>query len=123
MACTVALARAIAVEPEVLLYDEPTTGLDQISIRRLMALIRNLQERLNVTSMVVTHEMPSVFTITNRIAMPTTNISPLSEPQNKPKPSQNLGSQTSSSVVKVFYMTVIKPVDFFVHFAALAHTQ
>ena len=65
----VALARAIAVEPEVLLYDEPTTGLDPISIRRINGLIRNLQERLNVTSMVVTHEMPSVFTIADRIAM------------------------------------------------------
>ena len=65
----VALTRAIAVEPEVLLYDEPTTGLDPISIRRINGLIRNLQERLNVTSMVVTHEMPSVFTIADRIAM------------------------------------------------------
>ena len=65
----VALARAIAVEPEVLLYDEPTTGLDPISIRRINGLIRNLQEQLNVTSMVVTHEMPSVFTIADRIAM------------------------------------------------------
>ena len=65
----VALARVIAVEPEVLLYDEPTTGLDPISIRRINGLIRNLQERLNVTSMVVTHEMPSVFTIADRIAM------------------------------------------------------
>lgn len=65
----VALARAIAVEPEVLLYDEPTTGLDPISIRRINGLIRNLQERLGVTSMVVTHEMPSVFTIADRIAM------------------------------------------------------
>ena len=65
----VALARAIAVEPEVLLYDEPTTGLDPISIRRINGLIRNLQQRLGVTSMVVTHEMPSVFTIADRIAM------------------------------------------------------
>ena len=65
----VALARAIAVEPEVLLYDEPTTGLDPISIRRINGMIRNLQERLGVTSMVVTHEMPSVFTIADRIAM------------------------------------------------------
>ncbi len=65
----VALARAIAVEPEVLLYDEPTTGLDPISIRRINGMIRNLQEQLGVTSMVVTHEMPSVFTIADRIAM------------------------------------------------------
>jgi phospholipid/cholesterol/gamma-HCH transport system ATP-binding protein len=65
----VALARSIAVEPEVLLYDEPTTGLDPISIRRINGLILRLQEQLGVTSMVVTHEMPSVFTIADRIAM------------------------------------------------------
>jgi phospholipid/cholesterol/gamma-HCH transport system ATP-binding protein len=65
----VALARSIAVEPEVLLYDEPTTGLDPISIRRINGVILRLQEQLQVTSMVVTHEMPSAFTIGNRIAM------------------------------------------------------
>ncbi|MBM75139.1 MAG: ABC transporter ATP-binding protein [Proteobacteria bacterium] len=65
----VALARSIAVEPEVLLYDEPTTGLDPISIRRINGLILQLQKELGVTSMVVTHEMPSVFTIANRVAL------------------------------------------------------
>lgn len=65
----VALARSIAVKPEVLLYDEPTTGLDPISIRRINGMIKRLQEELGVTSLVVTHEMPSVFTIADRIAM------------------------------------------------------
>jgi phospholipid/cholesterol/gamma-HCH transport system ATP-binding protein len=65
----VALARSIAVEPAVLLYDEPTTGLDPISIRRINGLMMSLQSRLKVTSLVVTHEMPSVFTIANRIAL------------------------------------------------------
>lgn len=65
----VALARSIAVEPEVLLYDEPTTGLDPISIRRINGMILRLQEELGVTSLVVTHEMPSVFTIADRVAM------------------------------------------------------
>ena len=65
----VALARSIAVEPAVLLYDEPTTGLDPISIRRINGLIMSLQHKIGVTSMVVTHEMPSVFTIADRIAM------------------------------------------------------
>lgn len=65
----VALARSIAIKPEVLLYDEPTTGLDPISIRRINGLILRLQKQLGVTSMVVTHEMPSVFTIADRIAM------------------------------------------------------
>ena len=65
----VALARSIAIQPEILLYDEPTTGLDPISIRRINGVILRLQEQLGVTSLVVTHEMPSAFTIANRIAM------------------------------------------------------
>ena len=65
----VALARTIAVEPEVILYDEPTTGLDPITIRRINGLILRLQERLGVTSVVVTHDMDTVFTVTDRLAM------------------------------------------------------
>ena len=55
----VALARSIAIKPKMLLYDEPTTGLDPLSIRRINGLILRLQRELSVTSMVVTHEMPS----------------------------------------------------------------
>ena len=65
----VALARSIAIKPKMLLYDEPTTGLDPLSIRRINGLILQLQKELSVTSMVVTHEMPSVFTIADRVAM------------------------------------------------------
>lgn len=65
----VGLARAIAVRPEVLLYDEPTTGLDPINTARVNHLIMGLQERLNITSIVVTHDMKSAFTISDRIAM------------------------------------------------------
>jgi phospholipid/cholesterol/gamma-HCH transport system ATP-binding protein len=65
----VGLARAIAVQPEVLLYDEPTTGLDPINTARVNHLIMGLQERLNITSIVVTHDMKSAFTISDRIAM------------------------------------------------------
>lgn len=65
----IGLARSIAIEPEVILYDEPTTGLDPINVRRINGLILSLQERLGVTSMVVTHDMDSVFTITDRLAM------------------------------------------------------
>lgn len=65
----VALARAIAVHPEVLLYDEPTTGLDPINTARVNHLILGLQERLNITSVVVTHDMKSAFGISDRIAM------------------------------------------------------
>ncbi len=65
----VALARAIAVHPEVLLYDEPTTGLDPINTARVNHLIMGLQEKLNITSVVVTHDMKSAFTISDRLAM------------------------------------------------------
>jgi phospholipid/cholesterol/gamma-HCH transport system ATP-binding protein len=65
----VALARAIALRPEVVLYDEPTTGLDPINTARVNHLIMGLKERLNITSIVVTHDMKSAFTISDRIAM------------------------------------------------------
>jgi phospholipid/cholesterol/gamma-HCH transport system ATP-binding protein len=65
----VGLARSIAVQPEVILYDEPTTGLDPINVRRINGLILSLQEKLGVTSLVVTHDMDTVFTVTNRVAL------------------------------------------------------
>ena len=65
----VALARAIAMEPDVILYDEPTTGLDPVNVRRINGLILSLQQKLGVTSVVVTHDMDTVFTVTNRLAM------------------------------------------------------
>ncbi len=65
----VALARAIAVQPEVVLYDEPTTGLDPINTARVNHLIMGLKERLRITSIVVTHDMKSAFTISDRLAM------------------------------------------------------
>jgi phospholipid/cholesterol/gamma-HCH transport system ATP-binding protein len=65
----VALARAIAVRPEVVLYDEPTTGLDPINTARVNHLITGLQKKLNITSIVVTHDMKSAFSISNDIAM------------------------------------------------------
>jgi len=65
----VALARAIAVRPEVVLYDEPTTGLDPINTARVNHLIMGLQRKLNITSIIVTHDMKSAFTISDEIAM------------------------------------------------------
>ncbi|HEX8953502.1 MAG TPA: ATP-binding cassette domain-containing protein, partial [Polyangia bacterium] len=65
----VALARAVAAEPAVVLYDEPTTGLDPISTRRIDDLIRSVQERLGITSVVVTHDLASAFLVSDRIAM------------------------------------------------------
>jgi phospholipid/cholesterol/gamma-HCH transport system ATP-binding protein len=65
----VGLARAIAVQPEVLLYDEPTTGLDPINTARINHLINGLKAALKVTSIVVTHDMGSAFLISDRMAM------------------------------------------------------
>ena len=64
----VALARAIALAPRALLYDEPTTGLDPIIANTINQLIRSLQKRLGVTSIVVTHDIQSAFTVADRIA-------------------------------------------------------
>ena len=64
----VALARAIALAPRAILYDEPTTGLDPITANTINQLIRNLQKKLGVTSIVVTHDIHSAFTVGDRIA-------------------------------------------------------
>ncbi|MBN1587277.1 MAG: ABC transporter ATP-binding protein [Candidatus Omnitrophica bacterium] len=65
----VGLARAIATEPEVMLYDEPTTGLDPIMADAINDLIIELQQKLKVTSIVVTHDMTSAYKVGSRIAM------------------------------------------------------
>ncbi len=65
----VGLARAIAIQPEVVLYDEPTTGLDPINTARVNHMIMGLQSKLNITSIVVTHDMKSAFSISDRMAM------------------------------------------------------
>jgi phospholipid/cholesterol/gamma-HCH transport system ATP-binding protein len=65
----VGIARAIAVKPEVMLYDEPTQGLDPQSITRIARMIVDLQRELNATSIVVTHDMRTAFTVSNRIAL------------------------------------------------------
>jgi phospholipid/cholesterol/gamma-HCH transport system ATP-binding protein len=64
-----ALARAIALNPKIMLYDEPTTGLDPITADMVNRLIRRLQERLGMTSIAVTHDMRSAYHIGDRIAM------------------------------------------------------
>jgi phospholipid/cholesterol/gamma-HCH transport system ATP-binding protein len=65
----VALARAIALEPRAVLYDEPTTGLDPIVTLHINLLIRNLQQRLGFTSVVVTHDLKSAFMVGDRFAL------------------------------------------------------
>ena len=65
----VGLARAIACEPSVIFYDEPSSGLDPIMTARIDELIVNTQRKLGVTSVVVTHDMASACRIADRIAM------------------------------------------------------
>ncbi len=65
----VALARAICVRPEILLYDEPTTGLDPIMADAINELIVQMHDKLKITSLVVTHDMVSAYKIASRIAM------------------------------------------------------
>lgn len=65
----VGLARAIAHEPEILLYDEPTTGLDPITADAINNLIVEMRERLSVTSIAITHDMNSAYKIADRISM------------------------------------------------------
>lgn len=65
----VGLARAVAVRPDVVLYDEPTTGLDPINTSRINHMINGLKRALGITSIVVTHDMTSAFAVSDRIAM------------------------------------------------------
>jgi phospholipid/cholesterol/gamma-HCH transport system ATP-binding protein len=65
----VSLARAIAIEPEILLYDEPTTGIDPILADAINDLIVEMKEKLHVTSIAITHDMKSAYKIADRIAM------------------------------------------------------
>jgi phospholipid/cholesterol/gamma-HCH transport system ATP-binding protein len=65
----VALARAVATEPRIILYDDPTGGLDPISVTRIGDMIENLQRQLHLTSVVVTGDMKIAFRVADRIAL------------------------------------------------------
>lgn len=65
----VALARALAMKPKILLYDEPTTGLDPINIKRINQLIRDMQSRFSMTAIIITHDIvSSAFEVSDRVA-------------------------------------------------------
>ncbi len=65
----VALARTLALQPEVILYDEPTTGLDPINTGRINNLINGIKKTLGLTSIVVTHDMGTAFSVSDRLVM------------------------------------------------------
>jgi phospholipid/cholesterol/gamma-HCH transport system ATP-binding protein len=65
----VGLARALVLNPEILLYDEPTTGLDPIATKNVDDMIRDISKETKVTSVVISHDMASTFRIADRIAM------------------------------------------------------
>lgn len=65
----VAIARALTLEPEYVLFDEPTTSLDPVSARRVDRLIRQLSDELGMTCLVVSHDLKSIFDIADRIVM------------------------------------------------------
>jgi len=65
----VGIARAIARQPKYILYDEPTTGLDPVTSAIIDQLMLRMREKLGVTSIVVTHDMRSAYTVGSRIAM------------------------------------------------------
>jgi phospholipid/cholesterol/gamma-HCH transport system ATP-binding protein len=64
----VALARSIALEPEIIMYDEPTTGLDPVTSEKIAQLIAELNSRLKITSIAVTHDIVAARTIADRVA-------------------------------------------------------
>lgn len=65
----VAIARALTLDPRYVLFDEPTTSLDPVSARRVDRLIRELSDKLGVTSIVVSHDLVSIFSIADRVVM------------------------------------------------------
>ncbi len=65
----VALARCLVMNPEIVLFDEPTTGLDPLIGKAIHKLIRECQKSLNFTAIIVTHEIPAIFSMVDRVAM------------------------------------------------------
>jgi len=65
----VAIARALVTEPEIIFFDEPTTGLDPVLVNTIHHLIRDLHTKLHFTAVMVSHEIPEIFEIADRVAM------------------------------------------------------
>jgi phospholipid/cholesterol/gamma-HCH transport system ATP-binding protein len=65
----VAFARSLILDPEIMLFDEPTTGLDPIIANTIHNLIRDMHQRLKFTGVIVTHEVPEIFSVVQKVAM------------------------------------------------------
>jgi phospholipid/cholesterol/gamma-HCH transport system ATP-binding protein len=65
----VAIARALVTEPEIVFFDEPTTGLDPVLVNTIHRLILELHRRLRFTAVMVSHEIPEIFEIADRVGM------------------------------------------------------
>jgi len=65
----VALARCLVMDPEIILFDEPTTGLDPMITKSIHRLIRTLQKKRKLTALIISHEIPEIFTIVDYVAM------------------------------------------------------
>jgi phospholipid/cholesterol/gamma-HCH transport system ATP-binding protein len=65
----VAFARSLILDPEIMLFDEPTTGLDPIIANTIHRLIKDMHERLKFTGVIVTHEVPEIFPVVQKVAM------------------------------------------------------
>ena len=65
----IALARTLILKPEIILYDEPTTGLDPITGKEIIELMKNIQEKYNTTSLIISHDMNCVRTASNRVVI------------------------------------------------------
>lgn len=105
----VSLARAIAMHPEVVLYDEPTEGLDPINVTRVYRLLERLRAQLGVTTVVVTHNMQAAFSVSDRLAFvhegkvvatgPPAELDRMNDPRLEPfKKASRLRAKTRPSV-------------------------
>jgi phospholipid/cholesterol/gamma-HCH transport system ATP-binding protein len=65
----VALARCLILDPKIIFFDEPTTGLDPVIAHSIYKIIRALQDERKITALIVSHEIPGIFKVVDRVAM------------------------------------------------------